>query len=111
MIQITNGNKRYNPGKATEVHALRDINLTIHPGELIAITGPSGSGKSTLLHIWPSGFGIRGTKPIPASYHRGAYVLKDQRGCEPGVGTGGLRGTGSGIAFTLLGSPHGYIIF
>src|SRR5664279_952927 len=30
---------------------LRDIDLTISPGDTIAITGPSGSGKSTLLHI------------------------------------------------------------
>lgn len=30
---------------------LRDFNLTIDRGEMIAITGPSGSGKTTILNI------------------------------------------------------------
>lgn len=34
-----------------EVLALKNINLEIHPGEFIAITGPSGSGKSTLMQV------------------------------------------------------------
>ncbi|WP_205856235.1 ABC transporter ATP-binding protein [Phytoactinopolyspora endophytica] len=34
-----------------EVHAVRDINLTISEGEYLSIVGPSGSGKSTLLHL------------------------------------------------------------
>jgi len=33
------------------IKAASDVDLTIHEGELIALTGPSGSGKSTLLQV------------------------------------------------------------
>jgi len=33
------------------LHVLKDINLDIYKGEMVAIMGPSGAGKSTLLHI------------------------------------------------------------
>ena len=31
-----------------ELHVLRDVNLTVHRGEVVVVIGPSGSGKSTL---------------------------------------------------------------
>jgi lipoprotein-releasing system ATP-binding protein len=33
------------------VDVLKNVDLTIHRGEFVAIVGSSGSGKSTLLHI------------------------------------------------------------
>lgn len=34
-----------------QVHALRDISITINEGEYVALMGPSGSGKSTLMNM------------------------------------------------------------
>jgi len=42
--------KTYHLG-SVELRVLKEINLTIHSGEYIAIMGPSGSGKSTLLNM------------------------------------------------------------
>jgi putative ABC transport system ATP-binding protein len=36
---------------AAEVHALRDVDLAVEAGAMVAVMGPSGSGKSTLLTI------------------------------------------------------------
>jgi lipoprotein-releasing system ATP-binding protein len=37
-----------------EIKVLKDINISINPGDLIAISGSSGAGKSTLLHLLAS---------------------------------------------------------
>src|ERR1043165_5960232 len=34
-----------------QTHALRELDLSVRAGELLAVTGPSGSGKTTLLKI------------------------------------------------------------
>ena len=58
-IHIEGLRKRYGEGDAA-VDALKDINMTVAPGEVVGLIGPSGSGKSTLLKclgavIEPSG--------------------------------------------------------
>jgi putative ABC transport system ATP-binding protein len=50
MIQLADIERIFQVGDET-VHALSNVNLTVHKGEYIAIMGPSGSGKSTLLNI------------------------------------------------------------
>ncbi|MFA6202748.1 MAG: ABC transporter ATP-binding protein [Gallionella sp.] len=47
-IQIENLTKRYGQGD-TAVDALKGVDMTIWPGEVVGLVGPSGSGKSTLL--------------------------------------------------------------
>ena len=48
MIEINRVNKVFYQG-AKEIHALREINLTIEQGTIFGVIGSSGAGKSTLI--------------------------------------------------------------
>jgi len=50
VLELKNIVKTYSSGN-TKFNALDHVDLSIHQGEFISITGPSGSGKSTLMHI------------------------------------------------------------
>ncbi len=51
LIDLRGVSRTFVTDGGVEVRALRDIDLTIYPGEFLAIMGQSGSGKSTLMNI------------------------------------------------------------
>ena len=58
MIHLQNVSRTYRDGDR-DIHALREVTLSIPAGATVALLGRSGSGKSTLLHViggleWPS---------------------------------------------------------
>lgn len=67
LIRLEKLNKSYQTGE-TSLHVLKDIDLSIGQGELVAIMGSSGSGKSTLLNVLG----------VLDEYDSGTYHLGDE---------------------------------
>ncbi|GAA1537825.1 ABC transporter ATP-binding protein [Actinomadura kijaniata] len=86
MIELV-GVTKHHPGG---VRALRGVDLTVAPGELVGVVGPSGSGKSTLLHLV-------GTLDRPSSGT--VRVAGHDVGRLPDQRLARLRATGIGFVF------------
>jgi lipoprotein-releasing system ATP-binding protein len=50
FVDVSGLNKSYEVG-VQRLHVLRDLQLTVEHGEMVAVVGASGVGKSTLLHV------------------------------------------------------------
>jgi len=86
VINVTNLTKLYKRG-SEEVHALKDVTMSIEQGEFLSIVGPSGSGKSTLLHMLglldtPTGgsISLNGHSTIDIKQGRLAKIRRDNIG-------------------------------
>jgi peptide/nickel transport system ATP-binding protein len=75
VLEIRNLNVDYGLGDAA-VHAVRDVNLTLHRGEVLGLAGESGSGKSTLA------YGLTRLLPPPGVISGGEVVYHPASG-EP----------------------------
>ncbi len=81
-LLVRNLNKSYiineGFGRRSRVHALKDLNLEVHDGELVTLIGPSGCGKSTFLMV------VAGIYPFDS----GTLLLDDRPITEPGLDRG-----------------------
>lgn len=51
QFEMKNVEKVYQMSEENKVYGAKDINLSIHEGDFMALVGPSGSGKTTVLNL------------------------------------------------------------
>jgi putative ABC transport system ATP-binding protein len=85
MLRLSKVNKYYRVGTHS-LHVLRDVDLEVSDGELVAVMGASGSGKSTLLNIlgilddydsgeyWLGDTKIKSLTESKAAYFRNRFI-------------------------------------
>jgi putative ABC transport system ATP-binding protein len=83
--------KRYGDGE-TEVWALREVDLVLRVGQVVALLGPSGSGKSTLIKV----LGLVTHADRGDIWMNGQHIVHDG---APVADVGELRRTHIGFVF------------
>ncbi len=58
---------------------LKDVSLSVKPGETVAIVGPSGGGKTTICHLLPRFYQIQGGEILVDGTNIDRYTLKSLR--------------------------------
>jgi NitT/TauT family transport system ATP-binding protein len=84
-VSVTGVTKVFNQGRADEVTALSDVDLTVGDGEFVSLIGPSGCGKSTLLRLIAdlipptTGTVTVAGQPAPAARQKQGYGIAFQQ--------------------------------
>lgn len=95
LLEIQNLSVRYNLREGGSVRAVRDVSLSVYPGETLGLAGESGCGKSTLAMAVPR------LLPEPPAEYAGGRILFEGKDllALSSEGMRGLRGAGIGVVF------------